>query len=257
MSKAIFRILSISLLCLVACGVMACSSGKNETLSATESAMMDPWVEVEQMVYDGHFREAIEKSTELLNTQGKSVRGLTLRGIAYAKFGKQLDSYYDLIEASEMDRNVDTLMNIGNALRMYGHCDRALDAYKQALVMSPNNPEILINLTSAYLCLGDVELANQTIQQTFGNFPNDAIAYTNVAILKHMAGDFEEAKQAAQKAIQLDGSYVPAYQVLYRACLSLNDKACADDAKYQHNSKKGKKYRVGRKVVVPPQQDGK
>ena len=245
MSKALFRIFAICLFCMISCGILACSSSKAETVSATSGFnQLDPWGEVENMIYSAKYRQAIEKATELINSQGKSVQGLTLRGIAYAKFNKQFEAYADLIEAVEMDRNVDTLINIGNALRMFGHCDRALDAYKQALNLSPNDPEILINLTSTYLCLGQIDLANETIQHSFGNFPNDSIAYTNVSILKHMAGDFEDAKVAAQKAIQMDGSYIPAYQALYQACNSLGDRACADDAKYQHNAQHDRNSRA-------------
>ena len=148
----------------------------------------------------------------------------------------------DLIEASKIDRNVDTLLNAGNALRMFGHCDRAADAYRQALALSPDNPEILMNLTSAYLCLADLDMANETIQKSFANFPQDAVAF-----LKHQAGEFAEARQAAEKAIEFDPNYVPAYQVLVLACRDLQDAGCSENAKNKVNSLKGANFRNKRR----------
>ena len=240
MARVLLRLvgmLSVAFL-LISC---SSSNAQSESVTAADAALQnsDPWVEVENMVYNADYKGAIAAATDLMDAEGKSVRGLTLRGIAYAKYNKQFNAYEDLIEATEMDRNFDTLMNIGNALRMYGHCDRASDAYRQALVLSPGNVEAIINLTSAYLCMGDLDMANQTIQESFAYFPKDAVAYTNVAILKHMSGDAEEARQAAKKALQADENYTPAWQVLYQACVSLGDKACYTDAKQQHDSRIG------------------
>ena len=230
----------------IALMLAACSSAGAQNTTSSALRTDDPWADVETMMYDANYQGVEDEATKRMNRDGKSVAGLTLRGIAYAKLEKQFLAYDDLIEATQMDRNVDTLLNIGNALRMYGHCDRASDAYKQALALSPGNVEVLMNLTSAYLCMGDMELADQTIQQTLSNFPKDAVSYTNMAIIKHMANQPAEAREAAQKALNADEDYVPAWQVLYRACVALNDKACADDAQRQHNTRIGKGFKKAR-----------
>ena len=223
----------------VSCSSSNASSESSVTAADLALQSSDPWVEVENMVYDKDYKNAIKRATELMEVEGKSARGLTLRGIAYAKFNRQFEAYEDLIEVTEMDRSFDSLMNIGNALRMYGHCDRAGDAYRQALVLSPGNVEAIMNLTSAYLCMGDLEMANQTIKISIeaGTFPKDPVSYTNAAILKHQVGYAAEAREYAEKALQIDEDYTPAWQILYQACVSLGDSACYGNAKQQHDSR--------------------
>lgn len=235
-----FFLILVTAVTMAACassgGSSANSSPAKSPTSTTSYAITDNWVEVEDMIYNMDYQDAINRATEIMDSEGRSVHGLTLRGIAYAKFDKQFAAFADLIEASQMDRNPDTLINIGNALRMFGHCDRAIDAYKQALALAPGDVEILINMTSAYLCLGDLDMANQALKDTLKDFPKDAVSYTNVAILKHQIGDAKSAREAAQKAIEFDTSYAPAYQALYQACVTLKDNACATEAQRQHKS---------------------
>ena len=84
----------------VAFTLAACSSAgaQNTTTSALRSD--DPWADVENMMYDANYQGVVDEATRRMNRDGKSVEGLTLRGIAYAKLEKQFMAYDDLIAMS-------------------------------------------------------------------------------------------------------------------------------------------------------------
>lgn len=241
-----------ALMLICAIGAVSCSSSKKEPEAATaqqvtetqEALETNDYQTIVDMIYSANYKGAIQLATEVMDRDGKSVDALTLRGIANAKMGMPYPAYADLLEAVKMDRNVDTLINLGNALRMNGLCDRSLDAYKQALALSPNNPEILINMTNAYICLDDTDNANTLIQMTLADFPGDAVSYTNVAIMKHILEQHDEARRAAEMAIAADPYYRPAYQALYRICISQKDNACRQEAERQHNMLRGQIFRT-------------
>ena len=240
----------IQLVLIVLCTLLAAAcSKKSETPAepvtvAEEAIEVNDYQTISDMIYRADYSDAIDLATQVMERDGKSVDGLTLRGIAYAKYNKPYMAYADLLSAVQMDRNVDTLLNLGNAMRINGLCDRAISAYKDALSISPGNVEIIMNLTNAYICLDDIDNANAMIQTIFSDFPQDAVAYTNVAIIKNIMKQYPEARKAAEMAIAADPNYRPAYQALYQICVNTQDAACKQDAKKQYNILKGQIFKT-------------
>lgn len=233
----------------LALGCMACSKSEPAPVSATETTaagIQDPWLDVEAQFNSRNYKQAAEMATALMEEEGASVHGLTLRGVAYAKMNKPYWAFYDLIDATKIDRNANTLMNLGNALRMFGYCTRAADAYKEALALAPTDPQIIINISSAYLCYGAIDDADLNYQKVFNNFPKDAIAYTTAGTLKALQEDYDQARKAAEKAINIDAFYKPAYKVLANACRGLNDRTCVNEAEKQYKSLEGANFRTKR-----------
>ncbi len=220
--------------------------------SATSSASSQPASSYDAVLdsfYNRDYQDAIDGATAIMNAEGESVEGLTIRGIALAKLNHPFDAFADLIAATKIDRCVFTLTNIGSALRMFGYCARAADAYEQALALAPNDPQLLINLSSAYLCYGDVEKAEEIFVKSLTSFPKDAVAYTNASIQKAIVEDYAQAKMAADKALAADAYYKPAYKMLSIACSNLGDKTCADEAKKRFNELDGQGFRSYRRKV--------
>ena len=246
MSKSFISLL-VSFVLALSC--MACSKSEPVSATATESYKVsdgDPWLEVEAQFNSRNYNQAADMATALMESEGASVRGLTLRGVSYAKINKPYWAFYDLIDATKIERSANTLMNLGNALRMFGYCTRAADAYKEALALAPTDPQIIINISSAYLCYGAVADADLNYQKVFNNFPKDAIAYTTAGTLKALQEDYDQARKAAEKAINIDAFYNPAYKVLTIACRGLGDNACVKEAEKQYNSLEGANFRQKR-----------
>lgn len=248
MSKSILGIF-VSLMLAVFC--ISCS--KSEPVVATASSTealsangQDAWSQVEQAFQAREYKTVVEMATALMEEEGASVRGLTLRGVSYAKLNKPYWSFYDLIDAAEIERSANTLMNVGNALRMFGFCTRAADAYQQALALAPTDVQLMINISSAYLCYGAVDEADLVFQKVFANFPKDATAYTLAGTLKSLQKDYQEAQQAAQKALEIDAFYKPAYKVLAAGCRGTGNHQCAVEAEKQYKSLDGAKFKSKR-----------
>ena len=177
----------------------SCSSSKTEVTPKApvqEVTVASPYAEALDLFYAHRYKESAESATRVLDAQGSSLEGLTIRGLAYAKANLPKYAIVDLLKAVKMEYSVETLVNLGNALRSFGFCARAVDAYQHALSLDPGNPYILINMTSSYLCLEEVDMADATFVKAIPNLPQDAVAFTNAAILKDMQQDIPEALKA-------------------------------------------------------------
>ena len=224
---------------MLALAFTACSkkSSNAEPVSATSTALSEssPYAAATAYFYAGKYQECIDEATAVMNASGETVEGLTLRGIALTKRGMTYSAYRDLLVATQKNYSPETLMNLGNALRMAGFCVRAADAYEQALKLRPGDPKLLVNVTSAYLCYGNIEAANESYSQLVGKLPSDAVALTVAGIVSSMAENFEQARIAAQKALEYDAEYRPALKLLSTSCISMGDSGCSESAKKQYN----------------------
>lgn len=72
--------------------------------------------------------------------------------------------YYDYSE---------TYANLGNLYLLDGKTDEAMNAYKKALELFPNNINALKNITNAYAKLGDSEKVKQAWLEVFRKYPED------------------------------------------------------------------------------------
>lgn len=207
--------------------------------ATVNSGYAGPYKMVADVYAKRDYQECVNLTTQIMDTEGATVEGLTFRGISYAKLNQPWYAFSDLLMATQIDYNVVTLSNLGNALRMFGYCVRAADAFEQALVLKPNDPTLLLNLASAYACYGDLNSANENFTKAIPNFPQDAVAFTIAATLKSQQDDSASAVKAAKKAIELDPNYLPAYKVLTVACRGTGDKACAEQAELYYKQHLG------------------
>lgn len=237
MSKRLTCLIGIICLAFCFCSCSSSKSGNTEPVAATSAALteVDPYANATSLFYSGKYKECIDAVTAVMNESGETPQGLTIRGIALVKTGKTYTAYRDLIAATQMNYSPETLMNLGDALRMAGLCVRAADAYEQALSLRPGDAKILVNLTSAYLCYGNIDAANQTYGQLVGKLPSDAIALTVAGIVSAMADNHEQTRVAAQKALEYDANYRPALKLLSLACKNLGDSKCGEEAMKQYN----------------------
>ncbi len=230
------------------CALCACSSGKTQVTTATNNTVNNvntvqsastysPVDEAMRLFNNRDFAECIKYTTKVIDSEGATAELLTIRGIAEAKLGYTYVTYKDLIAAVQMDYSVTTLLNLGNAYRMFGYCIRAVDAYQQALALDPDNTMVLMNLTSAYTCYDNREAAYKTFEKVVSDFPKDAVGFVNAATLKALDGDLAQARTAAEKAISLE-AYRPAYKMLKYVCEQTGDAQCAKQAEINYNQNK-------------------
>ncbi|MBQ1265150.1 MAG: hypothetical protein IIY06_00070 [Proteobacteria bacterium] len=231
MFNKLFLVLSF---CLFAFCLLGCPAKQDVQTASSSLTSYDRLVQAESMMYELNYVKAIDLLNGIIENEGPSAYALTLRGIAYAKTNKPNFAILDLIEATRIDYSPNTLMNVGNAERMFGHCERAADAYNKALVLAPDDIEILTNLISAYVCYGAMDLAEAAFKKVASLNQTNEIIETNRATYWATKEDWNNARAAAELAIKMNASYAPAYKTLMYVCGKQGDNACHHEAERQH-----------------------
>ncbi len=232
------HLLIVGMCCLGFLSGLACSSKQDApvaqaaTAESMNNALLD---EIEGLIYKQDYANALRKLNTYIDANGTSAYILTLRAIAQAKMGKASPAILDAIEATKIEYSAVTLLNAGNVLQQFGLSERAADAYRQALVLSPDDYQLYNNLASAYFGYGETDLGKSALDKALQLNPNDNVVITNLAVYYILTNDFENARATAQQAISLNSGYGPAYKALQFACTQLKDSNCAQQARNQYS----------------------
>lgn len=95
-------------------------------------------------------------------------------------------------------------MNKGIAVREKGDYNSALEIFKKALSLNPDNADVLIELGLAYDLVGLTGEAIQTCDRILELNPENSVAYYNRACFKCKIGNIEEALSDLEKSIGFD-----------------------------------------------------
>ncbi len=120
------------------------------------------------------------------------------------------------------EARVDAFNDQGNTLYDTGQYAKALDVYKQALSVKPQDPLTLNNLGAAYFALGQNKEAIDTFQSAVKAKPDDAESYLNLGVAYNTTEKYDEAAAALNKAIALKPDWAEALSALGDTYLSLN-----------------------------------
>jgi tetratricopeptide (TPR) repeat protein len=91
-------------------------------------------------------------------------------------------------------------------LHQQGQIKDAIKIYEEALLASPDNPEILINLGAAYQTDKRYDQALQKYEEALTLDPNSAVIYYYIGTTLHAQGNMPAAIKSYEKAIELDSS---------------------------------------------------
>jgi len=231
------QLLVVGLCSLGLLGSMGCSSKQETTVTqaataeSVNNALLD---EIEGLIYKQDYANALRKLNSYVDANGTSAYILTLRSITQAKMGKANPAIMDAIEATKIEYTTTTLVNAGNVLQQFGLCERAADAYRQAIVLSPDDYQLYNNLAAAYFCYSEADLGKTALDKAIQYNPNDNVVMTNLAVYYILKSDYENARKYAEQAISFNSGYGPAYKALQFACVQLKDGQCAQEAKNQY-----------------------
>ena len=114
--------------------------------------------------------------------------------------------------AAPEDVNISVLL--GQQYLRAGQAGKAIPVLAEAVRLRSDNPDIWYLMTQAYEKDSRYEDALRTAQKSAGLFPSNARSHLEVGFELVNMGHYEEAKPYAQKALQIDSSFVPAYNLL-------------------------------------------
>jgi protein O-mannosyl-transferase len=146
------------------------------------------------------WRDTVAKNPDSWLAQSNLGRYLMRQG----RFQEAMDHYREALRISPND--VDSLVSVGNALFGQGHEDEAADYYRRALQSNPNNPEAHVNLAVILAHRGQVEEAMEHDRKAIENNPNHITAHVNLAVALATRGRYEEAIEHYQQALAVNPS---------------------------------------------------
>lgn len=104
-----------------------------------------------------------------------------------------------------------------------GEYELAIDAFRKALELNPENTEARVALAGALLALQRLEEAREEIDEALAQDPANTKGHWIAGALCEEQGRFQEAVRCYQRALEGDPNYAPAHQSLGRLLLAAGE----------------------------------
>lgn len=101
-------------------------------------------------------------------------------------------------------KNVDSLVQLGNAYYDANMWDKAVSTYEKALSLDPKRANVRVDMAIAYYGLGQLDTATVQAKKAIETDPKFSPAYYNLGVFLVSQGKNKEAFDAYQKYISLD-----------------------------------------------------
>ncbi|WP_374655086.1 tetratricopeptide repeat protein [Dongia sp.] len=150
--------------------------------------------------FAGSSPQDIDILNQLILKHGRSPKLLTELGKSYIA-GDKMNLAIPLLQeaAAVPGATWDTFSALGVAYDYQNDFLRAREAYTQALLLSPSNPEILNNLALSQAQSGDLEGAIQTLDMAVDQASASPQVRQNLALMLALKGDTAGAERMARK----------------------------------------------------------
>jgi Flp pilus assembly protein TadD len=149
----------------------------------------------------GHYDEAIHTLSQLMLVASDDARVVGEYGKTLAQMGRAKEATQFLTRAVELTPRDWTLYSaLGVAYDENGEAEKASGAYRQALVLKPEEPSILNNFALSRLMAADPKgAAALAARADRAGGGNDAKIARNIAMIENLAGKADSAVAAADK----------------------------------------------------------
>jgi len=97
-----------------------------------------------------------------------------------------------------------SLSNLASVYRQLGQNDAALEGYRSALKLDPTNPQLWYQLATFQLDLGDTAEAERDFHSALEHDPTMGAAYTGLAAIAFAGKRLDEAESLARKGLELE-----------------------------------------------------
>lgn len=146
----------------------------------------------------------------------ENLRGMTF--IALERFGEARTVFEKILEKSP--NNVDARFGLAELDLFDGRISAAESQYTEALKRQANSRKALLSLAVVSAQKGNFENARHFIENAVGYYSGEAEVHYLAAIVASMKGDVAGCERQARIAVQLNGNYDSAYELLSKALYS-------------------------------------
>jgi len=154
-------------------------------------------------------------------------------GKSAVRQGKLRSALENYLEAEKFDpENAYIKDELAQVYRDLGQYQKALQYFKQALILKPRFPEVQNNLGALYILLKEWDLAIEHCQKAANDllYKTPHFAYSNLGMAYYFKGNHGMAVRSFQQALKLAPEYSPAYFGLGYVYEELNDLSSAIEA---------------------------
>jgi len=180
-------------------------------------------------------REEYEKALPYLEKVVKT--DTSLKAAAYFGIGVcygELGAYTKAIEAFKQSilinpNNADAYYNMGVSYSKLGNYTKVIDSFEQVIRIDPNDSYAYVFIGSAYDSMGNYTKAIDTNKQAILINPDNFYAYNNMGASYGKLGNYTKAIKAFEQAIRINPDIAEAHFGLGFAYLMVGDKSLALD----------------------------
>jgi Tfp pilus assembly protein PilF len=186
----------------------------------------------------GDWKTAQQQASDLITRLDKAVPGanassdligevkakaLTARGMSYLQTKNFAAANADLSAARDLQPGSPTsYTNLAAAAAAQGKADEAMQDYERALQMDATNFDALNGVFNLYASRGEFDKAHARVDQALAQQPNSAPLHFLKGQVYGRQQDARGAEAEMRKALELDGSFTPAFNALAALYINTN-----------------------------------
>ncbi len=162
----------------------------------------------------GRTAEAEQVYRSFLEQQPDSMDALNLLGALLHELDRYDEALVCFERVLKLRPTAESHNSVAIVLKAQGKYAEAVEQYRQALALKPNQPEVMSNLGNALKESGSAEEAIACYQNAIALNPHYAEAHNNLGISYKEQGKLDEAISCYQTALRLKPNYVEAHHNL-------------------------------------------
>lgn len=176
----------------------------------------DAWYMLAKCSYEmDQYDLSIKYIDNAIKYSGNKVEFKNLKAFNYISLGnfKEAESLFNSILA-QYPNNIESRFGLAELDLFYGRLTSAQTLYNDALKREPKNKKALLSLAVVCTELGKTNLAQNYINRALQSYSNNAQVYYVAAYLSVLNGNLKDAERKCLMAVQANGNYDLAYELL-------------------------------------------